>query len=199
MPNKQLKTPPLIYVLAQVKISPIEIIKEYIPKLQEAVRKRNFPNFNKTHFQNIEIKKNNDINVQGISQWHFKDKNSLTGIVIDKQTINFHTCKYNGFNKFKMLIKEILEIFNKELGVSLSNKVGLRYINVIKSNLKHHVEPSLLGFYEESNAKFLSNVGTFYETKSGFIRIRATHSRAIYDNNIEHNKKIIPHDFGYFC
>jgi uncharacterized protein (TIGR04255 family) len=188
MPNKKLSNSPLTYVLAQIRISSVEEISSYVPKLQEAIRKE-FPIYKKVDIQTVELKNEAAPNIQTSTQWHFKDKESLVGIIVDRQAITIHTSKYNGFDAFNLQIKKILERFNKILEISLSTRVGLRYINIIQSNLKKYVHSSLLGFYEEADDNFLANVETTHKTEEGFIKVRAIHPR---NATVIHQEKLVP-------
>lgn len=190
MPNKKLRKSPLTYVLAQVRISQIESIADYVPKIQEVVRK-DFPIYQEVNIQTIEIKDKTDSNIRTSLQWHFKDKESWTGIILDKQTITIHTSKYNGFDELNSKIENILDKFNKILDVSLSVRIGLRYINIIQSDIKEYMQPSLLGFYEKEDDNFLTSVDTTRKTEDGFIKIRAIHPKNVA---FIHPGKMVPPD-----
>jgi len=190
MPNKKLSKSPITYVLAQVKISSVEDISSYVPKLQESIRK-DFPIDEKLNIQTVELKNETAPNIYTAIHWHFKDKDSLVGIILDKQSITIHTSKYNGFDKFNSQIEGILEKFNKILDISLSTRIGLRYINIIQSNLKEYVKPALLGFYEEKDDNFLARVDTTHKTEEGFIKIRSVHPKNV---EVIHENKFVPPD-----
>lgn len=190
MTNKTLKKSPITYVLAQVKISAIEDIESYIPKLQESIRKK-FPIPQKVSIQTVELKNEVAPNVYASTQWHFKDKESLVGIIVDKRSITIHTSKYIGFDEFQFKVKDILGKFNKILEISLSTRIGLRYINIVRSNFKKYVNPSLQGFYDKDDDNFLSNVETTRKTEDGFIRVRAIHPKNVA---VVHQNKLVPQD-----
>ncbi|MCK4609286.1 MAG: TIGR04255 family protein [Gammaproteobacteria bacterium] len=173
--HKKFSNPPLTYVLAQVKISAIEMIEQYIPHLQESIRDR-FPIFDKREVRNVEISASSEPKTYVTKQWHFKDKESLLGIMIDSKAINIHTSKYEGFNKFLEQMTHVLTEFNKQLRISLSTRIGLRYINIIDSNIDKNIQKNLLGFQlQDSGEKFLSKTETIQQIEDGYIKISSNH------------------------
>jgi uncharacterized protein (TIGR04255 family) len=196
--HKKLSKPPLTYVLAQVKISAIENIKQYIPKLQDSIRKK-FPIFDRIEIQNVEIKpssKSYTPYTYSTRQWNFKDKKSLTGIVLDSGTINIHTSKYEGFDEFMKQVEYVLAEFNKRLDIDLFTRIGLRYINIIDSNIDKNIQKNLLGFQSETHGdQFLSKTETIQKTGNVYIKLRATHTGS---NKIISNidNKLVPPDLA---
>jgi len=193
--HKKLNKSPLTYVLAQVRISPIEYLEKYIPQIQDSIRKE-FPVFNKVETQTVTIAQSLPPQTSSAWQWHFKDKQSLTGVILNSNAITIHTSEYKGFNEFVKLLENILNKFNKTLDISLSTRIGLRYINVINSNVDQFVQKELLGFRLDNHEdKFLSKIETVSQQKNRYIKIRATHIRS---NEIIKNlyNKLVPADLG---
>ena len=57
--------------------------------------------------------------------------------------------------------------------------MGVRYINVIRSNIKEYLIPELLGFHLPENKyfdpdKYLSNTDLTQKSKNGIIKIKST-------------------------
>ena len=114
-----------------------------------------------------------------ITQWHFKDKTSITGVLLDSDTITIHTTKYNDFDTLINKFEGALIKFNSILNISLFERLGLRYINVIDSNFDKYVSQRLLGFSVENEKKFkksrfLSRTETTQESTTGIIKIQST-------------------------
>lgn len=195
--HKKLKNPPLTYVLAQVKMSAIENLVKYIPELQDSIRKE-FPIYNKVEIQSVEIRQGHDpkANITKTVQWHFKDKKALMGIILDSNTINVHTSKYEGFNTFIEQIEHILATFNQQLDIDLSTKIGLRYVNVIRSDVENFLRKELLGFHlEDSENNFLSKAETHQQINDEYIKIKTTYignSKIIEPNR----NRLVPNDLA---
>lgn len=175
---QKLKNSPLTYVLIQVTINHIGGLSQYIEEMQEAVR-RDFPNFNTINIQAYEIKPNSNPTIHSITQWHFVDKRATTGILVSNDSIIIHTNQHDAFDILISRLESVLEKFNTILGISLCQRLGVRYINVIKTNLEEYLQPKLLGFYQNEHPRFkpnfLAKTESIQQTDIGFIKTQATH------------------------
>ena len=190
--SMQLKNSPLTYVLVQVKISQILEVENYIPKLQEMIRK-DFPLFKKINIQKIEIKQNVEKpEISTFNQWHFTDKNSTTGILIDAASIIFHTTMHSSFETLIDKFKKILSDFNKQLGITLYTRLGVRYVNCINSPIEKIIKKELQGFSIDNKnffkGTYLTKTETTQITMDGAIKIQAIH---VNDKNFIANLKNI--------
>lgn len=178
MKTKLSKTP-LTYVLIQIKISKImELESKYISKLQEEIRK-DFPIFDKFDIQMIEVKPQSEASIRKSTQWHFADKDTTTGILLDNDAISIHTSKYDSFEILIEKFKKVLEKFNAVLDITLSMRLGLRYINIIHPNPNIYIKESLLGFHMVNEKGFkdiyLLKTDNTQETDNGIIKIKTAH------------------------
>ena len=136
-PYKPLSKQPLALVLAQVRFSPILTIDEYIPKIQDFLRKKGYPVY--SHQQNVafEVPPVDLINVKQIliNQWRFESPSLDAVILIDKEQVIFQNSRYTKFEdfigSFIDILKFILQVTEHEkFGVVV--RLGLRYIDQIR-------------------------------------------------------------------
>lgn len=174
--SKKLNNPPLIYVLIQVNISPIVSIAKFIPNLQETIRK-DFPDIQEINVQVFNLLSGHAKTIEEKKRWHFRDKAKTTGIFIDLNNIFIHTSNYSTFDQIMEKYNKALSQFNNILDISLWNKLGIRYINLI-SNPKDEIQDKLQGFslpfkglIEE---QFITKTETLQKTQLGMIRIKAS-------------------------
>ncbi len=176
---KKLINSPLTYALAQIKFSNIESIENYIPELQEDIRGE-FPFFNKIKVDTVQIQPHISPIASSITLWHFMDKESVLGILLDTNSITIHTSKYINFTNLAEKFKNVLISFNKRLKIAMCTRIGLRYVNVITSELSESIKPELLGFNTKSNPdvypnKFLAKTEVTQESNLGIINIKSLH------------------------
>jgi len=190
--HQQLSKAPVTYVLAQVKFSSIENIASYIPQLQDEIRDL-FPHYNILSIQAIELKNAQqppDFTV--LTQWHFIDKEKQMGIILDKQAIILHTNKHEKFQTLLSIFETIIARFNKVLKISLSTRLGIRYINLIEHGLQK-VNIGLRGFQLLNNGfkedQFITNTETTQFSQEGIIKIKST---------LVKNKTVIGNTFNIF-
>lgn len=177
--HEKLSKSPITYVLAQIRFTNIESIEKYIPELQEAIRQQ-FPFFKKITIQAIDFRNSQQPMVSAVNQWHFMDKDSVTGIILDGASLGIHTSRYDQFPNLQKQLEHVLVEFNKILKISLCVRLGLRYINLIQSHLSMYVQPALLGFHLEKDShfekkNFLIRTELTQKSKSGIIKIKSSH------------------------
>ena len=89
---KKLNKQPLKLVLAEFRFSPIMQINEYIPKLQESLRKT-YPIPEKRSEQVIQLQ-SNGINVSNLDRWIFMTGNKKSAVDINQERIVYYTADY---------------------------------------------------------------------------------------------------------
>jgi len=153
-PYKPLSKQPLVLVLAQIRFSPILSIEEYIPKIQDFLRKNGYP-FSNQHNLIFETAQNEqgDGTQIVIKQWRFESSAYDTVITIDKEQVVFQTGSYTKFEDF---IESYISIINKVFEITEHDKygiivrLGLRYVDHVKKqndidNIDSYLRPELQG------------------------------------------------------
>jgi uncharacterized protein (TIGR04255 family) len=143
----RLKSSPLVYVLAQVVISPILTMQEYIPAIQERLRRKGYVKYKQAPTQEIIF--GSQIQVSLLNRWIFSSKDDRKAIVITPNFIVIETTDYETFDTFILAIAEVLTIIQEITQVSLSERIGLRYVDVIRVEegqmFSDYLHPGLLG------------------------------------------------------
>lgn len=191
--TKKLTKSPLTYVLAQVKISPIVGIQRHIADIQEKLRK-DLPKFNEIETLDVNVQSDQkDVRVN--TRWHFYDKESTTGVVLEKDMIIFHTTNYHTFDQFSEFLEKTLKNINEVLKIGLCTRLGLRYINFIDANIEKHVQKPLLGFplnfddIKETDQGFHRTESVNMTKCDGILKLQSTYT---------HVKQINQKDFNLF-
>lgn len=148
--SRKLNNAPLVYVLAQVRYSPILSMEKYIPDIQEQVRKV-FPKYKKTVVQSLTVGANDQApDVSRVDRWEFANKESDTGFILQADSFVFHTTNYEKFKDFIGHFKFALTQVQDAVDISLVERVGLRYIDAIEpkdgEDLGKYMVPGLCGF-----------------------------------------------------
>jgi uncharacterized protein (TIGR04255 family) len=168
-------------MLAQVNISPIAAIADFVPQLQEVFR-QDFPEYKSVNVQcHIELPTKTITDFVN-QQWHFLDKEASTGILFDSNIIIVHTNRYKGFVDIIEIIKGVLNKFNEKLKISSYKRLGLRYVNVVQNDIDDYLKKEFLGFPLPTNElelyvnKFLTKTEKIQEFKQGStIKIQSTY------------------------
>ena len=185
--SSKLKDAPLVYVLAQVRYSPILSMEKYIPDIQERVRKI-FPKYRKAVLQSLTVGAGDQApDLSKVDRWEFSNKDSDTGFVIQADSFVFHTTNYNKFEDFIEQFKFTLTHVQDAIDVSLVERIGLRYVDAIEpkagEELGGYMVPGLYGFpLAELNAGMLiSHTEAVAKTEVGTLILKATQKR---DNRV---------------
>ncbi len=173
--NKLLTKSPLTYVLAQIKISPILEMENYIPKVHDLIR-RDFPLCNPINIQAIEVKPHADPRFTKLTQWHCPDSATTSGILLDSGAIMFHTSDYHSFDQLLKEFSNVLGKINKVLEIGLCLRIGLRYVNLIETNPDKYLQKELLGLQlrktKNLKNKFANKTEILQETDAGKIKLK---------------------------
>lgn len=131
--GKALPNGPLAVVLAQIRFAPVVQISQYIPQIQDRLRKDGFPFFNVLQGEAIQPKPNGDIDRIPLTQWIFSSPEYDQNIIVDSEQLVyqiFNTREYS-YDIFMQRFMGILQLFDGIVDLSLLTRFGLRYINSI--------------------------------------------------------------------
>lgn len=175
----QLGRPPIVFVLAQVVISGLLKISQFIPDIQEGLRKIGYPRTSKASIFELTMSAEKGPSLSGSDKWIFSTKDNSAAVVINEKFIVFEVGVYKGFIKFSEDFKEVLRIFKEVTELELSERLGLRYINLVReasdTTFNDLLQPQLLGLNENS-------LGLMETTN--FYQIRGSSSEGIVTVNL---------------
>jgi uncharacterized protein (TIGR04255 family) len=182
LPALHLRHAPLIYVVAQVRFSAVVAIEKYVPEIQEQLRHKGFPRFLKAQVQEMALQIDAAPKFSTSDRFEFQDKDASIGIVLQSNSVAVHTNRYLNYESFEEHIKTALMAVNRVVGISLSERIGLRYVNLIrlKSNeaWREYLHEGLLGLDSASAGveNWLSNSQFIGKTEVGQLAVRCSRS-----------------------
>lgn len=140
---------PLIFVLAQVRVSPIESISEYFPRFQDLIRKEGFPLLSKRNYEIREIQSSDRVTVSHREQWEFINAEKSASILLDSNNLIHQTTDYTSAEAFLAVLKMAAEIFQEVASPSMVDRIGLRYVDLVEQTedvpIAELVDPALRG------------------------------------------------------
>jgi uncharacterized protein (TIGR04255 family) len=147
---------PVFYTLAQVQFNPIKNMSDYVPKLQDRLRRNGFPDFREEHQIGLSIRRLDesppDIQTQPQVSWIFTNARRTEGYSLALNSLTFSTTNYDTFKDFLEKTITGLDMVHDIIGLSYTDRIGLRYLDSIvaeeNDNLQQYLNPSLLGFSE---------------------------------------------------
>ena len=133
-------------------MSAIESMPKYIPEIQDQLRHKNFPRFTEDEIRNVRVSLDAPPTVTTMPRYEFQDKARRAGIVVTKDSVALHVSLYNSFDEFCSSLQVGLEIVDSVADLGLVERVGLRYVDLIRpgfhETLSDYLEQGLLGLDE---------------------------------------------------
>lgn len=147
MTKRRMTHPPLVYSLCQVKFSPVLQMAEFVPAIQEQLRRR-FPGFRKEEIRSVTIDHNQSPQFEQETRWVFNAPDDTSGFILNSTSLVYHTASYEDSNAFRSeLICGLASVGNHAEPHQIE-RVGLRYIDFIQpaegKEVANYVKPGLL-------------------------------------------------------
>ncbi len=182
----KMKNAPVYYVLAQVRLNPIMTLEQYIPAIQDSMRKAGFPDFQKNFIALLNIgppgqpppeQPTGAVMVPQV-RYKFIDAKRTAGFVLDPSFLMFHTTHYDTFEPFLETILRGISIVNRYTEWSYSERIGLRYLDAVipqdGKDVSPYVSPRFLGFVGQfEDSELIQSVSeTRYRRGDDFLTSR---------------------------
>jgi uncharacterized protein (TIGR04255 family) len=181
-PALHLQRAPLIYVVAQVRFSAIVAMEKFVPEIQEQLRHKGFPRFLRGQVHEIAIQADGPPKFSAVERFEFQNKDGTLGIVLQPNSVVIHTNNYTNYEAFEEYTKTALMVVHRVLNIGLSERIGLRYVNLIRreqgEEWTNYLHEGLLGLAPSSvGVKKWTSASQFLgDTEVGQLAIRCSQS-----------------------
>lgn len=150
-PALKLDSCPLVFTLAQVRFSPVLVMDEYIPRIQEALRQEGYPKFAAESIGEIVIGPQPSIG--STARWLFVNKQADKSVVLSPTFVAVETTNYDVFDSLLADLVKVVDILRNVVQVEFVERLGLRYVNLVRpsagESVADYVKPGLLGLTPE--------------------------------------------------
>jgi uncharacterized protein (TIGR04255 family) len=178
----KLSRSPLSLVLAQVRFERLEAMGDYMPAIQDRLRRSGYPLNKSGRITEVQVTQ------QGTRQserphWEFLSKDRHTGVVLNEGFVVLQTTKYEGFEQFLDAFVQVIRTVSEEVHGLYIQRVGLRYVDAIQAregeSWKDYVQPGLHGFEGDvfREGSTLSLHQTVARTRDGTMIVRLMQTR----------------------
>ena len=193
----ELSASPLVLVLAQVRISPVLKMEDYIPAIQEQMRHQGFPKFRPV--QTREVIFSPQAQFRESIKWVFLNKECTQAATVSHGAVAFHTNTYKAFEDFSTSLGNVLSMVSEEVGVSIAERIGLRYVDLIlpgdDESLEQYLADGLHGI--KPSDVDVQRLLAFYEARCETIMGRLLIRLHQYDNGAILPPDLMPPDLNY--
>lgn len=181
---KNLKNPPLKFALAEFRFSSVMQIADYIPKIQEELRKK-YPIVEKGNDEQLQVETGN-LSVENVYKWRFLSTNKKSSVDITHERLVYITEDYSGFDGFTSACEQVIATLEKTVEPSLILRIGLRYDNLILidgGDTAHDLVSQNFTFMQDMEKIGIAQhqtTETFFRTSVGGMTIRSLYG----ENNL---------------
>jgi len=174
---------PVYFTIAQVRFNPILTLDTYAPQIQERLRKEGFPDVKKGLLATINFNVGaptegsaSQLPVAQTARYVFDNMERNSGFILDQGALSFQTTEYDVFESFSLLFLKGLQAVNEAVGLSFTERIGVRYLDAVfpKSgeSLRDYLSGSVLGLTEKLDETI---VHAFSETlvKKDSVNVRS--------------------------
>lgn len=158
-----LKNPPVYFTLAQVQFNPLLKLQEFLPAIQEQMRKDGFPDFgNQT---SIVFQLSGDANKLPTpiprERFKFGSVDRRHAFVLDQDSLMLQSTRYGQFESFCKTFMQGLAVVHEAVQLSFIERVGLRYLDRVaplpSDSLEDYLQPEVLGLSARLKGKALQS------------------------------------------
>ena len=152
-----LKKPPVYFTLAQVRFNTILKIRDFVPSVQEGMRKAGFPVFSKRQTFMLQIGPDNPEGPQPAppEQYFFSNAAKTHSFLLDVASLTLQSTQYGTYENFSKRFLEGLALANDVIALDYTERVGLRYLDHVApkkgDTLEQYLAPEVQGLAQRLN------------------------------------------------
>lgn len=119
---------------------------------------------------------------QQSARWDFLTADRRTGVVVNDQMVLLHTNAYETYEAFSALLRSVIDVVATEVGVRITRRLGLRYVDRITLKpsevFEQYVTGAMLGFPSPGlgrlrATKAATRTETLLQTGEGTLAVRS--------------------------
>jgi uncharacterized protein (TIGR04255 family) len=173
---------PLSLVLAQVRFERLEAMANYIPAIQDRLRRGGYPINKSGRIKEFQVT-DRGARQSDRPHWEFLSKDRHTGVVLNEGFVVLQTTRYEGFEQFLDAFVQVTRIVSEEVQGLYLQRLGLRYVDAIQAgegeSWKDYVQTGLQGFEGEvfQAGSVLNLHQTVASTRDGMMIVRLMQNR----------------------
>jgi len=193
-----LKTPPVYFTAAQVRFNAILKLREFLPTIQEELRKAGFPDYGEHQAVVLQLA-SQDGKVAPVpavqERFSFGNVKKTHNFWLDSQTLTLQSTDYGRFEDFSAVFLRGLDIMHGVVRLDLTERVGLRYLDRVMPRegdaLEQYLAPEVLGLSRRLRGNPLHS---YSETLSEMDNIKLMSRVVIQNGGLAYPPDLTPGD-----
>lgn len=152
-PPLKLANSPLVLVLGQVRIATVRRMAEYVPRIQDALRKKGYPIDVSREVQEVLIASGQP-QYRRRPHWEFRKRDEFWSIIVGEDVVVIQTTAYTAAEEFLIELELAADTVAGVVGDLVVERVGLRYVDLIQpkegEDWRDYVKPGFHGVETEA-------------------------------------------------
>lgn len=189
--HEKYKSPPVIHVLAVLRVNPVEEIAEYIDQMTKALRPLGYLDRIVSEDRNVNIKLDEwrasedgtlspEFDVTNKKAWVFIHRSKEYSLTIADDKVAFQCSRYQEFSVFEKNFSDAFKVVSEHVSGSYieTRRLGLRYVNLMALDdskpSSFWIRSELLGADLEGIEDFHhhTNIERLYDVPPGLLAVR---------------------------
>lgn len=172
--GEKLKNAPICFAIAQIRHNVILSIRDYLPTIQEGMRRANYSDFAPAfvvafNFPASTSEEQTKPTPQQVERYIFSNPDKTRGFIVEPNAFSFQATEYESYDDFSGEFFRGLEIIHKIVGFNFSDRLGLRYLDAVSPSaegeeVRSYLVPSVLGLAQHLPKSMSSVAHSFSET-----------------------------------
>ncbi|MGM9481820.1 TIGR04255 family protein [Roseateles sp. NT4] len=146
-----LKNPPVYFTLAQVRFNPLLKLQDFLPPIQEQMRKAGYPDFSTQTSFVLQFSLDGKSAPTPIprERFTFGSADRKHAFVLDQDSLTLQSTQYGRFEEFSKAFTKGLAVVHEAVQLAFVERVGLRYLDRVvpfaEDALEAYLHPEVLG------------------------------------------------------
>lgn len=176
-----LKNPPVYLTLVQARFNPVLKLADYVPSVQEGMRKAGYPAYTQQSSVVMRLPKSQEMQQQPSAmpqpaqhvQYFFSNAAQTHGFVLNSDALTFQSSDYGTYEKFSAQFLRGLALVHDLVKLDFTERVGLRYLDHVAprkgETIDQYLVPEVLGLGARLGGQLLH---AFSETFCAIDKVR---------------------------
>jgi uncharacterized protein (TIGR04255 family) len=196
MMGKPLKNPPVYFTVAQVRFNALLKLADYLPSIQEALRRAGYPAFTQHSSVALQfIVQDGQPVPQPVphEQYLFANVAQTHCFVLNPEALTFQSTDYGTFELFSQALLKGLALMHEVVTLDFTERVGLRYLDHVfpktGEGLNQYLAPEVQGMSARLGGQPLHS---YSETVSAFGDIKLRSRVVVQEGGLSFPPDLLP-------
>jgi uncharacterized protein (TIGR04255 family) len=186
--GKKMANAPIYFAIAQIRFNAILALEQYIPAIQDSLRRAGYPDFQKMFVAalNINLGSGRDQALPAIqpqARYSFLDRQRTSGFILDQTVLTYQATSYDTFDPFLDAFMLGTGVLNQHAELNYLDRIGMRVLDAVVpregETLDQYLCPNVLGLVGQMKGRTLSRA--YSETRTKTEKSNLTTRVVIYD------------------